>query len=84
MKKRLLLLLFSSALVLGACSGEETGGTKVDKEEPTQEVVEKKHDENVLAFEVDSEKVEVELTEADVQPQLAKKYIYLKVLKLNK
>jgi hypothetical protein len=76
--KKLLLLVFliSTSLVFGGCSNAESNGTKVDKDGIKQEVSEKEQDENVLAFEVDGEKVEVELTEADVQPQLAKK-VYL-------
>jgi hypothetical protein len=76
--KKLLILVFlvSTSLMLGACSNEKVGGAKADKDETKQEIIENEQKENVLVFEVDGKEVEVDLTEAEVQPQLAKK-VYL-------
>ena len=57
--------------MLGACSGSEVvGNTNKEKDQQEEEK------ENVLVFEIDGEKVEEKLIEADIQPHLAKK-LYL-------
>jgi hypothetical protein len=77
MKKKLMTGLFLfTALVLGACSGEEAGGTKVDKEDRKQEVVEKEQNENVLVFEVDGNEQKEEVKVINAPSNLAKK-LYL-------